>query len=602
MKKQFKLIALLIALLGITLVACNKKDSEPGLVDGSLDGLSQIQRTVQNIGSWDAGYVTSNGFFLYSEDIASLANSDMANLGSKAPSTRAGETSSKGLISYLSSDGRTKVSIIISKSDNMPLQVLIGDVTIDFCFLTDEVLEIVAERADGMTLATTINYNREELLQKLNEQGYPDNFMKVLYLIVTLTDGHLDQLGQIRDFIVSLKALLGLPVTDTLSVTLTRDNQSGLWRFVLEANDWTNTVITRVLYNISLWTGDAKFKLGGSSVTLGGAIYCASNTFNSLGTYGILVDKNRDNLTIDKADFKVEGRQENNELSFDVDFRGFEPKTTYYYRAYYQFNDADHGSLRFKYGDSDAQVGYDSTVKSFTTDDNILAIDVVMCMDVTGSMRDEIYMVKSNALTFYDQFKSRCDANNIILTSLTTQVVQFRDINVDGSDALLISPTYSLPEQKSDFSSYVNSIYADGGGDTPESGLEALQAAFSKSDWGTDDGYHRQIVILWTDAPYLEGGSYSSLTTAGMEEMWNNMPSGRRMILFAPTGISGEHSYEKSWSNLDPWTNVVHLTDITRGFNDMGSVLDDVIGELTGRGDMAPAKKAPVLVTKFQKN
>ena len=34
--------------------------------------------------------------------------------------------------------------------------------------------------------------------------------------------------------------------------------------------------------------------------------------------------------------------------------------------------------------------------------------------------------------------------------------------------------------------SHVNGLYASGGGDIPESGLEALEAAFKKSDWSVE--------------------------------------------------------------------------------------------------------------------
>ena len=203
----------------------------------------------------------------------------------------------------------------------------------------------------------------------------------------------------------------------------------------------------------------------------------------------------------------------------------------------------------------------------------------------------EYYKPRPHALNFYDIFKAACDEKGIGLTSLNTQVVAFRDKNVDGSFWLETSPVYAMPDNRDEFSEFVNSLYASGGGDTPESGLEALDIAFSKDDWGRDDGYHRQVVILWTDAPYLVGTSYTDLTIEGVQVKWDAMPSGRRLILFAPNGISGSNG--GSWSELDSWTNVMHITDTATGFEDMDYVIDNIIDELTGKGKAsAPIMKA----------
>ena len=89
-------------------------------------------------------------------------------------------------------------------------------------------------------------------------------------------------------------------------------------------------------------------------------------------------------------------------------------------------------------------------------------------------------------------FKQSCEEEGIQLAALNAQVIAYRDKNEDY-DWLEISETYSLPDQRSEYNDFVNGLRAKGGGDTPESGLEALQAAFGKTDWGIDDGYHRQV-------------------------------------------------------------------------------------------------------------
>ena len=248
--------------------------------------------------------------------------------------------------------------------------------------------------------------------------------------------------------------------------------------FVSDINVVFDVVVEKVFSELALWTGEASFKVGGSSCTLKGAIWCASQTFGDYGVYGIVCDTDKSKLKIDaNPEFSGTGIQTDKE--FEVDFRGLQPRTTYYYRAYYKFNSSDHGNLKFVDNvevSSDGQVGYDTVIKEFTTGDNILNVDVVMCMDVTGSMSGLINTVKKNALNFYDIFEKACVESNIILSSLNTQVIAFRDKNED-KDWLLKSDVYAMPDDRELFSGFVNGLRATGGGDTPESGLEALDTA-----------------------------------------------------------------------------------------------------------------------------
>ena len=349
---------------------------------------------------------------------------------------------------------------------------------------------------------------------------------------------------------------------------------------------------------LSLWSDKEAYKVGGSSCTLVGTIDCPTADFNAYGTYGILCDENQSNLTDGNAEYQGKGFQSDSDENFSIDLRGLKPRTTYYYRAYYKFNDTDHGGIVPAYGNSSDQVFYEKDINSFTTGDNILNVDVVMCIDVTGSMNDIISTVKNNAISFYDVFKNKCEDESILLESLSTQVIAFRDKNSD-SNWLQTSSTFSLPSQSADFKSFVSGLYAMGGGDTPESGLEALQTAFNKTDWGADDGYHRQVVILWTDAPYLTG-TYSNVELNSLATQWNAMPSGRRLILFAPYGTDGTNS--GSWGNLDEWTNVMHETALSSGFNNFNYILESIIGELTGKAKVHKSKTSIQKNTYFRPN
>lgn len=569
-----------------------KNDDEPGLPGGgdNLAKLGQIAMVTEDIGDWDKAYLTPDGYFLYRDGIS-------------APAAREGETDDKyDCLSYMSLDKKTKVNILLSKDDKLPAQIVFEDKTsLYFSYLDDEpeeetVLELVYDGGGKMEKIGNYRYSYAKWETIKTQYAGEDILMQALSYFNFLvkesgcTSSSIVGLTETFDDVLSLEISLDVDI-DVLA--LEKDDEGFV--FVSDINVVFDVVVEKVFSELALWTGEASFKVGGSSCTLKGSIWCASQTFGDYGVYGIVCDTDKSKLKIDaNPEFSGTGIQTDKE--FEVDFRGLQPRTTYYYRAYYKFNSSDHGNLKFVDNvevSSDGQVGYDTVIKEFTTGDNILNVDVVMCMDVTGSMSGLINTVKKNALNFYDIFEKACVESNIILSSLNTQVIAFRDKNED-KDWLLKSDVYAMPDDRELFSGFVNGLRATGGGDTPESGLEALDTAFSRDDWGKDDGYHRQVVILWTDAPYLTGSSYTDLTLENVQLKWDSMPSGRRLVLFAPNGTQSNGG---SWSDLDSWINVMHLTDTSTGFENIDYVIDNIIGELTGKGKTELSRVQPSSVT-----
>lgn len=247
--------------------------------------------------------------------------------------------------------------------------------------------------------------------------------------------------------------------------------------------------------------------------------------------------------------------QEHNDYAIEVG--GLKEKEEYYYCAFLKVED------KYTYGD----------VKKFRSSvKKPLNVDVVMCIDCTGSMSGIISTIKRNAISFYDSFVSACEQNDIELEALTAQVIGFRDLEI--GEPMQISSHYSLPTQRGSFNQFIQNLSASGGGDTPESGLEALSSAFSRLRWSGDDEKYRQVVILWTDAPYLNTMSVSSLYN-----QWVSMPTGKRLILFAPSGTSETNS--GNWSTFNLWTNTLRNTNLTSAFTNFDYILNIVAGELT---------------------
>jgi len=213
------------------------------------------------------------------------------------------------------------------------------------------------------------------------------------------------------------------------------------------------------------------------------------------------------------------------------------------------------------------------------------AVDIVFCIDVTGSMTPIIDQVKTNALRFYDDVQKNLTEKGKNVDALRVRVVAFRDFKADGEAALQESPFFLLPNEQSRFADFVNGLIAEGGGDSPESGLEAVALAIN-SPWATTGDRRRQVIVVWTDQPAqtMDPSSvpehlasrvspdFNSLT-----DLWENDQgpvgsSSKRLILFAPDG--------PGWSDISGvWENVVHhpsqagggLSDV-----DYGTIVDSI--------------------------
>lgn len=552
------------------------------------DGIVELE---DDILDWDKAFVTeSHGFYGFRVGCVCSA------------------TSKYNAITYIPSEEGDTVCLITTLEDNLPTQMVTKEGILYFSYPNDSILELVFDNGIDVNLIGSVNYSMDELSPNIYEE---DVFKSSLFNVSILFNKCESDDEIISNYKNVFAEVCNLPYVenDEFIATLPKD-ESGHFEFAINSSEWYENIVDVYVCNtLFMWTGDASYKVGGSSCTLSGTIWCPSFTYNEYGTYGILCDTDPDKLTLEDAEYKDMGYQSYEDLSFSVDFRGLKPNTIYYYRVYYKFNNEDHGNINPRYGSPTDQVVYDTEIKSFVTGENMLTVDVVMCIDVTGSMSGIINTVKQNAMGFYDAFKNCCDNNGIQLTGLNAQVIAFRDKNVDGDMWLQTSNTYWLPEQRSEFNGFVYNLYADGGGDTPESGLEALQTAFNKTDWSVDDGYHRQVIILWTDAPYLVNytsyyGSeyhYSDVELSDLAAQWNTMPSGRRLILFAPYGTGGDYN-GGNWGNLDSWKNVIHETDLYNGFNNFEYILESIIGELTSKAKATTMRNPVPVTTNFTPN
>lgn len=207
-------------------------------------------------------------------------------------------------------------------------------------------------------------------------------------------------------------------------------------------------------------------------------------------------------------------------------------------------------------------------------------VDLVFCIDATGSMTPILDTVKENAISFYSDLMNALNAKNKRVESVRIKLIAFRDYVADGDNAMLVTDFFTLPDEAVEFSNTIRGIEADGGGDVPEDGLEALAYAI-RSDWSKTGTKRRQIIVLWSDAPphplgYAKAKGCSSYPMGmardfrELTDWWENDQAGymnrraKRLILYAPSTEPGyDEKEEYPWESIvKNWNNIIHFPSV----------------------------------------
>lgn len=195
------------------------------------------------------------------------------------------------------------------------------------------------------------------------------------------------------------------------------------------------------------------------------------------------------------------------------------------------------------------------------------SVDIVLVIDATGSMDGIIDRVKDRALSFYGDLDVMMKEKSKLVDNLRLRVVVFRDFYADPpEDSLQASPFFALPDQAERFASFVRAVSANGGGDEPETALEALAEAM-RSPWSTGAAKRRQVIVVWTDASahkleHMAGRKprgYPENAPANFNEltdMWEGQDivdaNARRLIVYAPDAYP--------WNEIgSAWENTLYF-------------------------------------------
>lgn len=193
-------------------------------------------------------------------------------------------------------------------------------------------------------------------------------------------------------------------------------------------------------------------------------------------------------------------------------------------------------------------------------------VDMVFCIDTTGSMDNIIEIVCNNALNLYQDVRRCMEQKGKHVDILRVRIVAYRDYLADGAEAMLVTNFFTLPQEAEELRKCVGCLVAKGGGDDPEDGLEALAYAI-KSKWNTENAKKRHVIVLWTDddthdlgfgksSPFYPKGMASDIRE--LTEWWGDSDKpgymdqeAKRLILFAPD--------MKGWKQIsDNWDKVLH--------------------------------------------
>jgi Mg-chelatase subunit ChlD len=120
------------------------------------------------------------------------------------------------------------------------------------------------------------------------------------------------------------------------------------------------------------------------------------------------------------------------------------------------------------------------------------ALDIIFCIDVTGSMEDDIDSVKAAAANIVDTIAAKN-------ADYRVAIVAYRDW--DDTEGYAMFEDYAFSTDKATIIANINSLSVGGGDDVPEAVFEALMRAIDSTAVGGWRNNVNKQIILMGDAP-----------------------------------------------------------------------------------------------------
>lgn len=164
-------------------------------------------------------------------------------------------------------------------------------------------------------------------------------------------------------------------------------------------------------------------------------------------------------------------------------------------------------------------------------------VDIVFCIDATGSMQPIIDQVKANAKKMPEEIMAKSEEKGKKIKQLRLKLIEYRDLVEDQTGQMV---EYDFTTDANVFKSQVDKIVADGGGDYPESTFDAILRA-CESDWYNGQGKKRKIIIVMTDdkpreihPSSLKEGESPTVTTVINRYLGMSESNEGRLLIIAP--------------------------------------------------------------------
>ena len=172
--------------------------------------------------------------------------------------------------------------------------------------------------------------------------------------------------------------------------------------------------------------------------------------------------------------------------------------------------------------------------------------DIVFLVDVSGSMGSCIDALRKNIEAFVESL-SKGDANNAApVRDWRAKVVGYRDIETEAADRLPWFVDSPFVRDAGALKAQLAALQAAGGGDEPESLLDALykvasMEAMPKGSQSEEPGKWRyrsaaaRVVVVFTDASFKETMSIPEAKGGALQDVANVIMANRIILsLFAP--------------------------------------------------------------------
>jgi hypothetical protein len=165
----------------------------------------------------------------------------------------------------------------------------------------------------------------------------------------------------------------------------------------------------------------------------------------------------------------------------------------------------DVGHIRAQY----VAAGLAKCPAATTPEATAAALDLIFCIDVTGSMDDDIASVKAAASNIVNTVASRSSDYRVA-------IVSYRDW--DDSEGYAMFEDYGFSSDVGTIIGNINSLSVAGGDDEPEAVLEALMRAIdSRSVGGWRNNVNKQVIVMGDAPPHdpsREGFTAASVAQA----------------------------------------------------------------------------------------